>query len=132
MSQLQLFQDSKVDICPNLELLLKYSAEVGYSILRGQGMQIGQAFWRVLEKQMQTDWLVLWGEFEEKGRMHYIDFVFFNKEYKVVELDGDIFFNDTHMLGWRESDVFDNAMMDRIKRKLKAFVIGRQFQFGLP
>lgn len=133
MKQIELFPASKIEIDGKLIALAKDEASraLCYEILRNKGMQIGNALWFIIEHNIETDWGVLWDQYELNGYMTYFDFHLGAPRFSCYERDMEVFINSAEIMVWSEDMVFDNKSMQKIKKAIKKYVLDHQYQFGL-
>lgn len=85
-----------------------------------------------ITRWIDFDFRTLWNEFELRGQMTYYDFIIHGYNFKIQEDDtGTIYTPEhLHLLSWREKDVFDSKMKQRIKSSVRIWIMKNQYQFS--
>lgn len=132
MKQQSLFGETgKVQINESLKTIAKGYPGQAYDQLRQQGFPIGQSIYFVLEQHLVFDWEKLWNQFEHQGYMIYCDVKIKGKQFRFAEKDMTVYYNNQEVYNWEHNDIFDQKTANKIRRKIKAFIISNQYQFEL-
>lgn len=130
--QKELFPESKIDISPEFYEMAKVHPTLCYNELREKGMPIGLSLWFVIERNLQTDFEKLFQEFEDTGKMIYLNLPINGIQFEIIEYDSmELEFNDKIIFTWDEEMTFDNDSISKIKAAIKNHCVNNQYQFTL-
>lgn len=128
MEQLELF-DKQPGLPKHFDKLSVSSPSICFKLCKG--LDVGYVLWEIVKRNLKIDWLKLHEEFELEGHSTYLDITIGFQEFKIIDLDGYVFFNENHLMSWGEEDYCDSKMKTKIKNSIKSFIFNNKYQFNI-